>query len=68
MTVNGKRDGFGPDDLLAAARAMGIRAGQARELLQRVRHAVARWPEFAAAAGVAESVAARLQGSFPGVK
>ena len=68
MTVNGKRDGFGSDDLLAAARAMDIRAGQARELLQLVRHAVARWPEFATAAGVSEAVAARLQASFPGVK
>ena len=52
MSVNGKRRGIGQEDLLAAARAAGLKPRRAKEGLDRVRAAVARWNEFAEAAGV----------------
>ena len=52
MSVNGKRDGFTIDDLMTCARGAGLATRRARRLLQKVHDAVARWPEFAAAAGV----------------
>ena len=64
MSVNGKRRDIADDDLLAAARAAGLKPRRAREALDRVRAAVARWPDFAVAAGVredfAEEIARRL--------
>ena len=52
MSVNGKRRGIAQEDLLAAARAAGLKPRRAKEALDRVRAAVARWNEFAEAAGV----------------
>ena len=60
MSVNGKREGIGRDDLLAVAGEMNIR--RARDLVAEVAAAVARWPEFAAAAQVDEATAARIGG------
>ncbi len=54
MSVNGKRRGIGPEDLLAAGRAAGLKPRRAREGLDRVRAAVSRWNEFAEAANVSE--------------
>lgn len=58
MSCNGKRDDFTLDDLLHAARAADVK----RPLLQleRVQDALARWPEFAAQAGLSEQLAARI--------
>ena len=52
MSINGKRDGFERQDLLALAGAAGIKAPRATRLLDQVLEAVHRWPEFAAEAGV----------------
>lgn len=52
MSVNGKRRGIGQEDLLAAARAAGLKPRRAKEALDRVRAAVSRWNEFAEAADV----------------
>jgi len=52
MSLNGKRDGFAVEDLMAVARSAGISTVKARTMLQRVRDAVGRWPDFAAQAGV----------------
>ena len=54
MSVNGKRRGIGDEDLLAAGRAAGLKPRRAKEGLERVRSAVARWNEFAEAAGVSD--------------
>jgi serine/threonine-protein kinase HipA len=52
MALNGKRDGFTRADLRAVAREMNIRG--ADELVDDVLANVARWPEFAATAGMSE--------------
>jgi serine/threonine-protein kinase HipA len=52
MSVNGKRDGFVVDDLMACARTAGISTRRAHAMLQQAHDAVARWPDVAAAAGV----------------
>jgi serine/threonine-protein kinase HipA len=52
MTVNGKRDGFEVDDLVACGKAGGVQSRRIRPLLQQVHDAVSRWPEFATAAAV----------------
>ena len=54
MSMNGKRDGFTLDDFDASARVASINARRARAIVQKVRDAVARWPEFADAARVGE--------------
>ncbi|MEM9015966.1 MAG: type II toxin-antitoxin system HipA family toxin [Verrucomicrobiota bacterium] len=54
MSVNGKRDDFELEDLLDFAEFSSIRNRQAKSLISRIEEAVARWPEFAAEAGVEE--------------
>lgn len=51
MSVNGKFDGIARSDLLAVADRFGIR--RPKDLLAQVRDAVAGWPGFADAAGLA---------------
>ena len=57
MSVNGKRRDIADYDLLAAARAAGVKPRRAREALDRVRAAIARWPDFASEAGVRDDYA-----------
>jgi serine/threonine-protein kinase HipA len=52
MTVNGKRDNFTVEDLLACGRAGGVQGRRIRRLLQQVQDAVGRWRHFAEQAGV----------------
>lgn len=52
MTLNGKRDGFLTEDLLAAASAADLKAPKAKSILHQVRAAVSAWPTHAEAAGV----------------
>jgi serine/threonine-protein kinase HipA len=54
MSVNGRRDGFVLDDLLAFAEYCSIRTRQAKAVIREVEEAVERWPEFAAEAGLRE--------------
>ena len=53
MTLNGKTDDFELADVLAFARAGGIKTVRAKTVVAEVVDAVRRWPEFAEAAGVA---------------
>ena len=66
LSVNGKFQGMGRDDLQAVADLFGIRRW--RDILAQVHEALAKWPEFAGRAGldgsVIESVAAEHR-SFP---
>lgn len=55
MSLNGKRDGFDIDDLIALATMAGIKRRKALQLLDEVLGAVARWAEFAEQAAVNES-------------
>jgi serine/threonine-protein kinase HipA len=55
MTLNGKRDDFSLVDFRECARTALLKRGRADDILEEVRSAVLRWPEFAAEAKVAES-------------
>jgi len=61
MSVNGKRDGFEREDLLALAKAADIKKSRAEQMLRRVIEAVRRWPDFAGKAGVADERAEEIQ-------
>jgi len=50
MTVNGKREGFVHDDLMAVANEMNIKKGSL--IIDRIVEVVSQWKDFARAAGV----------------
>jgi serine/threonine-protein kinase HipA len=52
MTVNGKRDGFSTEDLLAAAVVADLRPPRAKSIIAEIADATASWPRFASEAGV----------------
>ncbi|MGJ8690785.1 MAG: type II toxin-antitoxin system HipA family toxin [Gammaproteobacteria bacterium] len=52
MSINGKRDNFVLEDLLALASSAGIKAAKAKQVIERVIASVKRWPQFAEQAGV----------------
>lgn len=54
MTLNGRRDGFTRADFEAGAKSARMKRGRAAAILGEVQAAVARWPEFAAEAGLPE--------------
>jgi serine/threonine-protein kinase HipA len=58
MSVNGKFDGIELDDLLAVGDRHLVPGY--REVIEDVRVAVARWPEFGAAAGLTDAQSARI--------
>jgi serine/threonine-protein kinase HipA len=60
MTLAGKTEVFTPGDLLACARAAGLKTGRAKAVVAEVAEAVRHWPEFAAEAGVAPETARRI--------
>lgn len=60
MTFNGKRRGFDDEDFAAVGRSACLTKLKIRRALEQVRAAVARWPEFAVAAGVEEETAAQI--------
>lgn len=62
LSVNGKRDGIDRTDLRQVDREMSIR--RADELVDEVLAQVARWPEFAAAAGVADDRTTAVGATF----
>jgi len=61
MSFNGKRDGFERADLVAFCRTVGFKAAQAEALIDRVAASVAKWPDFAAEAGVDDRTVARIR-------
>lgn len=62
MTINGKRDGFSREDLRACGAATMIKSRRADTLIDEVRTAVAKWPDFASRAGVSSAEIATIQG------
>jgi len=54
MTLNGKRDGFTMADFRAAGKSANMKRGRADAIVKEVASVVARWPEFAAEAKLAE--------------
>jgi len=63
MSLNGKRDGFTMEDLRAGAKSALMKRGRAEAILEEVRAAVMRWPEFAAQAQVADTWRDQIQKS-----
>ena len=63
MSVNGKRDGFDREDLLALAKAADIKKARAEQMVQRVIEAVRRWPDFAGETGVNDEQVKKIQAS-----
>jgi serine/threonine-protein kinase HipA len=60
MSINGKREEFELEDLIALGESGGIKRTRALGIVEEVDAAVARWPEFAAEAGVAEATIAEI--------
>ncbi len=52
MSVNGKRDGFVLEDLIALAETGGIKPAKARRIVEEVDASVGNWIRFAAEAGI----------------
>jgi serine/threonine-protein kinase HipA len=52
MSLNGKRDAFSHEDFKACAKTISMQRGRAQDILEEVRQAVLRWPEFAARSGI----------------
>ena len=63
MSVNGRRDGFEREDLLALAKAADIKKARAEQMIQRVIEVVRRWPDFAGKAGVNDEQVKKIQES-----
>ncbi|MEE2730557.1 MAG: type II toxin-antitoxin system HipA family toxin [Pseudomonadota bacterium] len=62
MTVNGKRNHFVTDDLLAVAQHADIRPTNAKRIMREILSQVGRWPEFAEQAGVPEQYPGQSKG------
>lgn len=60
MSINGKRDGFEIDDLLALGKSAAIKPARARGIIDAVAESVRNWAEFAETAGVDGKTAARI--------
>ena len=60
MTLNGKRDGFEGDDLVACGRNAALKRGRATAILSEVGQAVSRWRDFAEEAGVPGETTRRI--------
>jgi len=63
MSVNGKRDGFEREDLLALAKAADIKKARAEQIIQRVIEVVRHWPDFSVKAGVNAGQVKKVQAS-----
>jgi len=61
MSLNGKRTEIRQDDLVALANAAGIKAPKAREMIERVLHAVGEWPDYAEGAGLDATRAEQIE-------
>jgi serine/threonine-protein kinase HipA len=63
MTMNGKRDHFALEDFVLCAKSAVMKRGRAETLLEEVKVAVKRWPEFAAQARVGDDWREQIQKS-----
>ncbi|MBK8889787.1 MAG: type II toxin-antitoxin system HipA family toxin [Dechloromonas sp.] len=63
MTLNGKRDDFTLEDFRACAKSALMKRGRAETIVEQVTAAVRRWPEFAAATGLADGWRDRIRTS-----
>jgi serine/threonine-protein kinase HipA len=61
MSLNGKRDRFTQQDFRDVGWRATLKRGRAEEMLDEVGEVVARWPDYAAAAGVSDDHVARVE-------
>ena len=61
MTMNGKRDGFTLADFRACAKSALMKRGRAEAIVEEVRAAVAKWPDYAEQAKVADKRVAQIK-------
>ena len=64
MTINGRREGFAKQDLLASAKNMGVRKAKAAEIISDVEEIIANWPQFAEEALVSKAVSEAISREF----
>lgn len=64
MTVNGKRDDFTLDDLIACGEAADLRSRSVRAIVDEVGEVVQQWQAFAVEAGVSSAWVQRLASTF----
>ncbi|HOH77924.1 MAG TPA: type II toxin-antitoxin system HipA family toxin [Myxococcota bacterium] len=64
MSMNGKRDGFVPEDFKACARTAGLVRGRGEEIVRDICKVVGNWPEYAATAGVPQEWAESIFRTF----
>lgn len=61
MSINGKRDNFSRDDLIALAKIAGIKSFHAKDMLAHVLKTVSQWENFAKAAKVEDIRIAQIR-------
>ena len=61
MTMNGKRKDFSLDDFKTCAKAASMKRGQAATIIAQVQDTIAKWSEFAEAAGVPDEEREHIQ-------
>jgi serine/threonine-protein kinase HipA len=64
MSMNGKRDGFTPEDFIQCGKTAGLVRGRAAEILREIHEALRRWPDFASQAAVPEERAVEIGTTF----
>ncbi len=64
MTLNAKQDDFTLDDFKACAESASMKKGRAESIIEEVRQVVARWRDYADAAGVSPSQREHVQNAL----
>ena len=64
MSMGGKRNDFAHDDLMRFASNVGLKSNKAKQAIENIVGAVARWQEFAEQAGVEHSDVSRIEKTF----
>ena len=67
MTVSGKRDHISRQDLLAAARSMGIKKAEAEKIIYTIRDSLGKWEVFSEKAMLQEETAVKISAQFVNV-
>lgn len=60
MSLNGKRDEFEIEDFIAAGKGASMARGRAQEIVESVQAVFSNWSHYAAVAGIAPDMAARI--------
>jgi serine/threonine-protein kinase HipA len=64
MSINGKRNGFGREDLIALANVAGMKNPRANDMVVHVIETMRRWPDFAEKAGVPDRRITEIQANL----